>query len=199
VIHHFMPKPLQEMSNEELWELFPIIISEHNPEWKNRYLAEKALIEKKIGTDIVRINHIGSTAVEGLLSKPTIDILVEIRVIADTDKLIKAMTESGYIFSPQPENPAPHMMFLKGYTTEGFRGQAFHVHIRYSGDWDELYFRDFLILNPEAAQEYGKLKLKLKECFEHDRDEYTNAKTEFVKKYSELARREFGARYKPQP
>jgi len=193
-----MPKSLQEMSNEELWELFPIIISEHDPEWKNRYLAEKVLIEKKIGDDITRINHIGSTAIEGLLSKPTIDILVEIRVKADTDKLIKAMVESGYIFSPQPENPAPHMMFLKGYTTEGFRRQVFHVHVRYSGDWDELYFRDFLAVHPDTTQEYGKLKLKLKECFEHDRDGYTEAKTVFVKKYSELARREFGARYKPQ-
>jgi len=35
------------------------------------------------------------------------------------------------------------MMFMKGYTNEGFKGQVYHVHVRYSGDWDELYFKDF--------------------------------------------------------
>jgi len=37
------------------------------------------------------------------------------------------------------------MMFMKGYTSEGFQGQEYHVHVRYSGDWDELYFRDYLV------------------------------------------------------
>ena len=38
-----MAKPLNEMTNEELWLLFPIILSEHNPLWKEHYLAEKSL------------------------------------------------------------------------------------------------------------------------------------------------------------
>lgn len=37
------------MSNEELWKLFPIILTEHNPEWKNDYLQEKSLLEKNTG------------------------------------------------------------------------------------------------------------------------------------------------------
>jgi GrpB-like predicted nucleotidyltransferase (UPF0157 family) len=42
------------------------------------------------------------------------------------------------------------MMFMKGYTSKGFEGQVFHVHVRYRGDWDELYFRDYLINHPET-------------------------------------------------
>ena len=37
-------------------------------------------------------------------------------------ELITKMEAIGYIYSPQPGKPAPHMMFMKGYTPEGFKG-----------------------------------------------------------------------------
>lgn len=194
-----MPKALDEMTNEELWQLFPIIISEHNSNWKEKYLEEKAAIEESIGTqNIARINHIGSTSVPNLAAKPTIDILIEIRDDTDTDKLIGKMEVAGYIYSPQPDNPPPHMMFMKGYTPEGFKGQVYHIHVRYSGDWNELYFRDYLKLHPDVADEYGKLKLELKEEFQHNRDGYTYAKTKFIKRITKLAREEMNNKYKPE-
>lgn len=191
-----MTKALDEMTNEKRWRLFPIIVSAHNPAWKEKYISEKAVIEEAIGIDnITRINHIGSTAVPDLVAKPTIDILVEINGVANTEKLVSDMKEAGYIYSPQPDNPAPHMMFMKGYTSEGFKGQAYHVHVRYRGDWDELYFRDYLLLHPDVAEEYGKLKLELKQKFEYDRDAYTYAKTDFIKWYTKLARLEMKYKY----
>jgi GrpB-like predicted nucleotidyltransferase (UPF0157 family) len=51
---------------------------------------------------------------------------------------------------------------VKGYTKDGFKGQAYHIHVRYSGDWDELYFRDFLIQNPLVAKEYENIKINSK-------------------------------------
>lgn len=193
-----MTKTLDEMTNEELWELFPIIISKHDPNWNEKYLQEKVIIEESIGIkNIARISHIGSTSVPNLLAKPTIDILIEIRDDADTDKLIANMEAAGYIYSPQPDNPPPHMMFMKGYTPKGFKGQVYHIHVRYSGDWNELYFRDYLKSHPDVADEYGKLKLKLKKKFEHNRDGYTYAKTEFIKRITKLAREEMHNKYKP--
>lgn len=193
-----MPKALKEMTNEELWQLFAIIITEHDPAWKSRYSEEKKRIEKAVGSaNICRISHIGSTAVTGLAAKPTIDILLEIADTTDIARLISEMESAGYLHSPQPKNPAPHLMFLKGYTPEGFKGQVFHIHVRYGGDWDELYFRDYLIAHPETADSYGKLKLQLKKRFEHDRDGYTHAKTDFIRNITEEARRELGDRYIP--
>lgn len=184
-----MGKRLEEMSNEELWRLFPIIISPHNPLWRENYLREKEWIEKAIGRDnIVRIHHYGSTAIPGLLAKPTIDILLEVKDNTDLDKLTANLQGAGYIYSPQPDNPPPGMMFLKGYTPEGFKGEVYHLHVRYAGDWDELYFRDYLLAHPKAAQEYGQLKLELKRKFEYDRDGYTMAKTEFIKKITQMAK-----------
>lgn len=193
-----MPKALENMTNEELWELFPIIISEHKAIWKENYLVEKAVIEEAIGNEaIARISHYGSTAVPNLLAKPTIDILVEVNNNTDNEKLISKMKSIGYIYSPQPKGPAPHMMFMKGYTPEGFKGQVYHIHIRYNGDWDELYFRDYLIAHPDAADRYGKLKINLLEKYKHDRDGYTFAKTGFIREITTLARQEMGDKYRP--
>ena len=81
-------------------------------------------------------------------------------------------------------------MFVKGYTPEGFKGQAYHIHVRYPGDWDEIYFRDYLRNNAEIRKQYGELKRILAVKYRNDRDGYTDAKTEFVKRISELARQE---------
>lgn len=191
-----MGKQLSQMTNEELWRLFPIILSEHDPAWPGRYTEEKEAIEHIVGKgNIVRINHIGSTSVQGLFAKPTIDILLEIADGCDTNKLKRDLVSIGYIFTEKPENPPPHMMFMKGYTPQGFRGQAFHVHVRYMGDWDELYFRDYLKEHGDVADEYGRLKASLREAYEHDRDGYTDAKTEFINRYTAFAREEYRGRY----
>lgn len=184
-----MSKSLNEMSNEELWQLFPINLCEHNKSWKDNFATEKEVIESTISPEnIAGISHMGSTAIPGLIAKPTIDILLEIEDDFDMKELITKMEAIGYIYSPQPGKPAPHMMFMKGYTPEGFKGQVYHVHVRYRGDWDELYFRDYLLTHPEAAKEYGKLKLKLKKQYEHDRDSYTDAKTDFIQRIINLAK-----------
>ncbi len=192
-----MSKLLSEMNSKELGKLFPIIISEYNPQWPRLYLIEKDIIEKAVGIlNIIRISHFGSTSVPNLHAKPTIDILLEVYENTDSEKLVHNLEGIGYIYSPQPNNPAPHMMFMKGYKTNGFKGQAYHVHVRYPGDWDELYFRDYLIAHPDTAQKYQQLKLRLKERFEFDRDGYTSAKGDFIKEITKKARNEFSNKYK---
>lgn len=190
-------KKLTELTNEELWKLFPIIITEHKDYWKENYACEaKRLIDTIGKICIARINHIGSTAIPDLPAKPTIDILLEIKEETDIRRLIEQLESVEYIYSYQPAKPAPHMMFMKGYTPQGFKDQTYHLHVRYHDNWDELYFRDYLIKYPDIAQEYGNLKLKLKEKFEYDRDAYTSAKTDFIKYITELAKQEFSYKYK---
>ena len=89
-------------------------------------------------------------------------------------------------------------MYLNGYTPNGFIGQAIHIHVRYSGDWDELYFRDYLISHPDVAVKYGQLKLKLKAGYPNDRDGYTDAKGHFIKAHTDDARKEFPNKYAPK-
>ncbi len=192
-------KSLSEMTLEELWQLFPIIIREHNPEYKEWYLNEKKEIEKLVGQDIIeRINHIGSTVIEGLNAKPTVDILLEVDDHCDIESLKLRLEDAGWTLMAHESGPDLKMYFNKGYTPEGFAEKVFHLHVRYLGDWGELYFRDYLLAHKNVAREYGEFKEKLKEKYEHNRDGYTEAKTGFIKKWTDQARKEFPDRYMPE-
>ena len=59
--------------------------------------------------------------------------------------------------------------------------------LRYAGDNDELFFRDYLNEHPIVAKEYETLKLKLWKQYEHNRDAYTGAKTDFIFKWTSEA------------
>lgn len=190
-----MDTPLDEMTNEELWQLFPIIVCAHNDAWPGFYLEEERLLRTALNGCIRRISHFGSTSVPGLDAKPTIDILLELTDSADAGQVKQTLCAMGYLFSPQPDNPPPHMMFMKGYTPHGFEGQAIHLHVRYFGDWDELYFRDYLLEHPDTAAAYAHLKHTLAKTFCHDRDGYTNAKSAFIRTQTKRARALYRGRY----
>ena len=75
-----MSKKLNEMSLEELWEIFPIFLVEHNDEWKTWYEDEKLNILSLIPSEkIYRISHIGSTYIPTIWAKNIVDILLEIK------------------------------------------------------------------------------------------------------------------------
>ena len=87
------------------------------------------------------------------------------------------------------------MSFNKGYTEAGFAKKVFHLHLRYQGDHDELYFRDYLREHPEVAKDYEGLKLALWKAYEHNRDAYTDAKTDFIRKYTQQAKKDYKESY----
>ena len=66
-----MGKKLSEMSLEELWQLFPIILTEHQECWKEWYLEEETLL-KKVLPKVQRISNIGSTAISSIWAKPVL-------------------------------------------------------------------------------------------------------------------------------
>ncbi len=178
-----MSKKLSEMSLEELWRLFPIFLTEHQTCWKDWYCEEEIFLKKTM-PQVERISHIGSTAVDSIWAKPIIDILVEFPKECDLSYYKNLLVENGYICMAQSAN---RLSFNKGYSENGFDQRVFHLHLRYIGDNNELYFRDYLIEYPDVANEYEKLKLKLWKEYEHNRDGYTNAKAQFVEKYTKKA------------
>ena len=184
------------MTLKELWELFPIVLMPYDPRYKEWYETQRRRIYDGIKPDMIaRINHIGSSAVEGLISKPTVDMLLEIDGRCPVARLTHDLEAMGWGLMQRVDDPM-RLAFNKGYTPDGFAEKVYHLHVRYVGDWDELYFRDYLMAHPDVAAEYAELKLRLWRAYEHDRDGYTEAKSEFVLKYSQEARREFGERYR---
>ena len=183
-----MPKDLAEMTLEELWQRFPIELVPPRPEWPMMYADESAGLKNRLPADwIVRMEHIGSTAVGTIWAKPIVDILVETTGETDWEVLKTILLDAGYLCMSQSEN---RMSFNKGYTPQGFAPSVFHLHLRRPGDHDELFFRDYLIDHPEAAQAYQQLKLRLAGPYRFDRDGYTAAKTEMIQKYTQIAKME---------
>ena len=178
-----MRKKLSEMTLQELWELFPIVLTEHKECWAECYAQEAARLKKILPKTAV-ITHIGSTAVKGIWAKPIVDILVE--ADGNLQDIAAILQNNGYTKMSETEN---RISLNKGYTIDGFAEKVFHLHLRLFGDNDEIYFRDYLIAHPDVAKEYENLKLKLWKEFEHDRDGYTSAKGEFIAKYTEFAKK----------
>lgn len=188
-----MGKALKDMSLEELWQLFPIILTEHDSRWGSWYAEEEQLLRAALPPHLtVRISHIGSTAIDGIWAKPIIDILVEITPDCDICSLKPAVYRAGYLCMSENEN---RISFNKGYTENGFSERVFHLHLRRCDDHDELYFRDYLNENPDVAKKYEQLKLGLQKRYKHNRDGYTEAKTSFVEKYTKEAKRVFKNKY----
>ncbi|WP_061592851.1 GrpB family protein [Streptococcus sanguinis] len=188
-----MSPTLEEMSLEELWQLFPIFLREHQDEWKDWYAEERLRLLKFFpANQLVRIGHIGSTSLETIWAKPIVDILLEIPKETDIAVTRDLLLQNGYLLMSESQG---RMSFNKGYTPSGFAERVFHLHLRYEGDHDELYFRDYLQEHPAVAKDYEKLKLALWKQYEHNRDAYTEAKTEFIKNYTEKAKKLYGRRY----
>ena len=184
---------LEEMSLEELWQLFPIFLREHQAEWKDWYEEERLrLLGFLPANQLVRISHIGSTSVKTIWAKPIVDILLEIPKETDMAVRRDLLLQNGYLLMSESQG---RMSFNKGYTPSGFAERVFHLHLRYEGDHDELYFRDYLQEQPAVAKDYERLKLSLWKQYEHNRDAYTEAKTEFIKNYTEKAKKLYGGRY----
>ncbi|RSI79297.1 GrpB family protein [Streptococcus mitis] len=185
-----MIKKLEEMSLEELWQLFPIFLVEHKSEWKDWYELEKANLIKILGANVIkRIEHIGSTAIPNIWAKNIVDILLEVGRIEDLARVRDLLVKNGWLVMSESPN---RISLNKGYTEQGFAEKVFHLHLRLIGDHDEIYFRDYLCQHPDITQAYQELKLSLWKKFEHNRDAYTTAKTDFIKYYvSEAKSRNF--------
>ena len=184
---------LDTLSKTELWERFPIRLVPHDPWWKTVYAQEKALITNEVPEVMIkRIEHIGSTAVEGIHAKPTIDILLEIEEVQAFDAFTDPLERAGYIRTGKGEK---RWFFRKGYTMEGYAERVVHLHLRKPGDNDELYFRDYLLEHPEVAKAYEALKRALKDNHEKNRDDYTDGKTDFIMQYTIIAKAQYASRY----
>jgi GrpB-like predicted nucleotidyltransferase (UPF0157 family) len=184
------------LRSKELGKKYPIVMEAYNPQWERRCQEEAQFLLAQFGPDIIlRTEHFGSTAVPGLAAKPVIDIMVEIPSFEVAEQTIVPQLDAQEYRYFWISNSRPgHMMFIKGYGPDGYQEgvQCYHLHMA-PGDhtlWDRLLFRDYLRKYPETARRYAELKARLAERYRHDREAYTNGKTEFVTQVMKKARRE---------
>ena len=203
-----MKQYVSELTPEEFQKAFPIELKDVIPEYAEWYEEAKSAILNVTGScDVVRINHIGSSAIPAIKAKPMIDILMEIRNDCDVDKLVESLKTIGFgtEVAMRKDNPFEYLL-AKGMTVRGFEEKVYLLHIRYLGDWSELYFRDYLLDNPDIAKEYSDLKEQILDDIQSGKIErmpngqpngYSMAKLDFVKRISEEARLAYPNRFNP--
>jgi GrpB-like predicted nucleotidyltransferase (UPF0157 family) len=154
----------------------PIEVVAYRDAWVASFGEWRKRLHSALGETAVRIEHVGSTAVEGLPAKPIVDVQVSVRDVEDEASYVSAIEELGVssrfrsraqvYYRPGGDEP---ITVLTHVCTAG-------------GEWERehLLFRDYLRAHPEARSAYARLKQELGERYRDDRLAYNEGKTDFV-------------------
>lgn len=161
-----------------------VVLENHREEWAEEFERVKRDLLSMHGENVVDIQHVGSTAIEGIMAKPMLDVAMLLKQIAAP--VFAAMTESGYAYYGEVAS-GKHLFILRGQNEISLQ----HIHCYEKGNSDLFYeqvrFRDFLRAHPAYAKEYEALKLKLLRSYADDRKKYTAGKQAFFDKIKLLA------------
>ena len=170
-----------------------VAVVPYDPHWPELFKEEKAHLLSCLPKTLVnRIEHFGSTAVPGLTAKPIVDMLVEVTSLDETRQKVPFILEPkvyDYFWRPVwgDDTPPFYAFFIKR-DADGNRTHHIHLVEAHFELWDRLLFRDYLIEHPHVAQDYSKLKLKLSNIHVNDRVAYTEAKTDFIVRTTNIAK-----------
>ena len=156
-----------------------VIVVPHDPHWAQEYSSDSAVISAALGPTVTAIHHIGSTSISGIYAKPIIDLLVEVRSVAEVDERTERLTTQGY--EAMGEYGLPGRRYFRKESPVGVR--KFHVHAYAAGSAEaerHLAFRDYLRAHSEVAEEYSELKRRLAERFPTDIEAYMDGKDPFI-------------------
>ncbi|MEH6942258.1 GrpB family protein [Bacillus sp. JJ722] len=166
----------------------PVIIESYQPEWAIQFQAEQRLLKGIVGKHAIEIEHIGSTSIEGLGAKPTLDIMMGVHELSEVEESIEKLKHIGYEYVFHKEFPS-RRFFRKGK----WRAGTHHLHVyKYeSEEWiNNLLFRDFLRTHPVQLKQYYQLKIELAQKYRNDRVSYTKAKESFIQSIIKKAKEE---------
>ena len=163
-----------------------IRVLDYNPSWRDDFAAEAKGVDAALSGVLVRIHHIGSTAIPSTKAKPIIDILLEVTSLAAIDEKTSAMEHLGY--EAMGEYGIPSRRYFRRNNSAGIR--THHIHAFEVGVphvLRHLAFRDYMLAHPAIARDYGELKERLAAAHPSDNVAYADGKDAFVKDHQSLA------------
>lgn len=167
-----------------------IEIMEYNPDWTKNFEEEKIKLLRFFGSHAVAIEHIGSTAIPNQRAKPVIDIFIGVSPFEDLSFYQHIFNTKEYYYTPT--DMKGRYLFAK-YTNEVW---THNLHILPYDDIfylrNEFLLRDYLREHPKLVEEYGEVKERATMDNGSTMEAYTRAKTEFIQKVIDAARKEKG-------
>lgn len=161
-------------------------LSEYCADWPGVYLREEKRIEQGLHDLNYALEHVGSTAVPGMLSKPIIDIAAGVSTFEGLQEFVSQLNSLGYEYRGECGVPDRHFFLFRS------SGQTiFHLHLVRTEDeqWANFFlFRDFLRSNSEAAELYSRQKQELQKEYSGKRKDYTAGKDPVIRQILDQAK-----------
>jgi GrpB-like predicted nucleotidyltransferase (UPF0157 family) len=154
----------------------PILLVAYDPTWPDRFQLEAERIRRALGERALRIEHVGSTSVQGLPAKPIIDILLVVSDSAKETEYVTALEGVGYELHVREPGWYEHRMF-KGPENE------VNLHVFSVGCPEVvrmLAFRDWLRTNETDRELYARSKRTLAQQEWKYTQNYADAKTPVI-------------------
>ncbi|HEX3814528.1 MAG TPA: GrpB family protein [Mycobacteriales bacterium] len=168
----------------------PIELAEYDKAWPALFTREAQRIRAVLGATALRIEHVGSTSVPGLLAKPIIDLLLVVPDSADEAAYVPALENAGYVLRVREPEWFEHRLF-RGPDTR------INLHV-FTVDVTEidrmLRFRDWLRRHDDDRDLYAQTKRELARRDWRHVEDYANAKTAVVQ---EIMSRAQDSRWEP--
>jgi GrpB-like predicted nucleotidyltransferase (UPF0157 family) len=162
----------------------PIVLVDYDPAWPEQFAGEAEQVRAALGERALRVEHVGSTSVPGLVAKPIIDVLLVVADSADEGAYAPAMEGAGYVLRIREPDWHQHRLF-KGPRT------AVNLHVFSAGcaEIDRmLLFRDRLRDDASDRDLYARTKRRLaRQTWRYTQD-YADAKSAVVEEIIARAR-----------
>jgi GrpB-like predicted nucleotidyltransferase (UPF0157 family) len=163
-----------------------IVVVAHDPAWRAGFEEEASRILRVLGDRVLRLHHIGSTAIPGIAAKPVIDLLMEVEDIVELDERNSGLEELGY--ESMGEFGITGRRYFRKDNAFGVRTHQVHAFAAESTEIARhLAFRDYMIAHPAEARVYGELKRNLAREFPEDIQRYMDGKDPFIKEHQARA------------
>lgn len=161
---------------------------DYNLDYNRIYLEEKKNLEKIFKGQYVRIEHVGSTSIKNIKSKPIIDILLTCTNLSEFIEYTKKYVESE-TYTIKEQNTSEGDFLIR--KEEDGKVKAFIHVLPNDSIFAENYilFRDYLNNNIDEVKRYENLKLELIKLYPNDRPSYTAGKEEYIKSILQKAKK----------
>lgn len=159
----------------------PVVIAPYSNDWPLQFTALQFELYRTFQNHQVLVEHIGSTAIPGLSSKPVIDVLLGAGSLLQIESEAAALAKLGYQYVAKYETQLPMRRYFVRAESPGALRVHLHGVVRGSRIWQEqLAFRNALRGDRALASRYERLKLELAARFADDKAAYTEAKGPFI-------------------
>ena len=165
-------------------------LMDYQDNYTDIYNKEKDNLLKIYKDKIFKIDHVGSTSIKNIKSKPIIDILIQTNDLDDFKKFTETNLE-GDIYTVKKE-PTLGGDYLIRKEEDG-KVKAF-IHVYKTGDMNgitSIMFRDYINNHEDERKKYEQLKIELYEKYKDDRKQYTYGKDKYIKEVIKKAIKKF--------